>query len=105
MPGRLAIDFGTYSTSVMFGTGIYPVVFKQDPRYRPASKKGFGARTLYAASRVFVGVHTQLDEDAGLKLGASVVRFALHDGSLASRRAIGARQIRHGRHASGVKRR
>ncbi|HYX42664.1 MAG TPA: hypothetical protein VE821_13245 [Pyrinomonadaceae bacterium] len=51
---RFAIDFGTYSTSVMFGTGIYPVIFKQDPRYRPASKKGFGARTLYAASRVFV---------------------------------------------------
>ncbi|PYS89749.1 MAG: hypothetical protein DMF64_16740 [Acidobacteria bacterium] len=51
---RFAIDFGTYSTSVMFGTGIYPVIFKQDPRYRPTSKKGFGARTLYAASRVFV---------------------------------------------------
>jgi hypothetical protein len=52
---RFAIDFATYSTGVMFSEGIYPVVFKQDPRYRPSNKKGFGARTIYAASRVFVG--------------------------------------------------
>ena len=58
-----------------------------------------------SASRVFAGVHTQLDEDAGLKLGASVARFVLHSGPLASKHAIGARHIRHARHASGANRR
>jgi hypothetical protein len=58
-----------------------------------------------SASRVFAGVHTQLDEDAGLKLGASVARFVLHSGPLASERAIGARHIRHARHASRANRR
>jgi hypothetical protein len=58
-----------------------------------------------SASRVFAGVHTQLDEDAGQQLGASVARFVLHSGSLASRRAIGARHIRHAGHGSGAHRR
>jgi hypothetical protein len=52
---RFAIDFGTNSAGVMFTSGIYPAIFKQDPRYRPANRKGFGARAVYAASRVFVG--------------------------------------------------
>jgi hypothetical protein len=64
---------------------------------------GFAAAANEAsASRVFAGVHTQLDEDAGVKLGASVARFVLHDGSLATQRATPAR---HARHASHAKRR
>jgi hypothetical protein len=67
---------------------------------------GFAAAANEAsASRVFVGVHTQLDEDAGLKLGASVAGFVLRNGPLASERATPARHIRHARHAAGAKRR
>ncbi|HEV2924068.1 MAG TPA: phosphatase PAP2 family protein [Solirubrobacteraceae bacterium] len=58
-----------------------------------------------SASRVFAGVHTQLDEDAGQQLGASVARFVLHDGPLARKRATPARHIRHGRPPVGAKQR
>jgi len=61
---------------------------------------GFAAAASEAsASRVFAGVHTQMDEDAGQRLGASVARFVLHDGPLAARHATPARHVRHGRHA------
>jgi hypothetical protein len=58
-----------------------------------------------SASRIFAGVHTQMDEDAGQRLGSSVARFVLHDGPLARERATPARHIRHGRHAVGAKQR
>lgn len=51
---RFAINFATGSTSTLLGSGVYPALFKQDPRYYPSHKKGFGARAAYAASRVFV---------------------------------------------------
>lgn len=51
---RYAIRFGTGSTKALFTSGIYPILFKQDPRYTPSGKQGFGRRFLYAASRVFV---------------------------------------------------
>jgi hypothetical protein len=58
-----------------------------------------------SASRVFAGVHTQLDEDAGQQLGDSVARFVLRDGPLARTRATPAHHVRHGRHAVGAKQR
>ena len=62
---------------------------------------GFAAAANEAsASRVFAGVHTQMDEDAGQQLGGSVARFVLHDGPLAMRRAESALHIRHARKAS-----
>ena len=51
---RFAINFATGTTSTMLGSGVYPVLFKQDPRYFPSGKQGFGPRTAYAVSRVFV---------------------------------------------------
>ncbi len=51
---RFAINFATGTTSTMLGSGVYPVIFKQDPRYFPSNKKGFGPRAAYAVSRVFV---------------------------------------------------
>lgn len=51
---RYAINFATSSTRRMFVMGIYPIVFKQDPRYKPSGKSSFKSRALYAASRVFV---------------------------------------------------
>ena len=57
---RLAIRFSTRATRTLFGSGIYPILFKQDPRYRPAGKKNPLKRALHAASRVFV-----TDDDDG----------------------------------------
>jgi len=51
---RFAINFGTRSTSVLLGNGVYASLFKQDPRYYPSESKNIGVRALYAASRVFV---------------------------------------------------
>jgi hypothetical protein len=50
-----------------------------------------------SASRIFAGVHTQMDEQAGQQLGSSVARFVLHSGPPASERATPARDGRHGR--------
>ena len=56
---------------------------------------GFAAAANEAsASRIFAGVHTQLDEDAGQQLGGSVARFVLHNGALADKRAVPARHSR-----------
>lgn len=64
---------------------------------------GFGAAANEASeSRVFAGVHTQMDESAGQRLGASVARFVLREGPLANERATSAR---HGSHAWGAHRR
>ncbi|HEY4426947.1 MAG TPA: vanadium-dependent haloperoxidase [Solirubrobacteraceae bacterium] len=53
---------------------------------------GFAAAASEAsASRVFAGVHTQADEDAGLQLGSSVARFVIRESALASRSASRAR--------------
>lgn len=43
--------FANRSTAQLFGSGVYPILFKQDPRYKPSNKEGVLARTLYAASR------------------------------------------------------
>jgi len=46
--------FGRRSTAQLFGSGIYPIIFKQDPRYKPSNRSGVVARLLYAASRTVV---------------------------------------------------
>lgn len=51
---RFAIIFATSSTNTLLGSGVYPSILKQDPRYYPSHKHGFGPRTAYALSRVFV---------------------------------------------------
>ena len=62
---------------------------------------GFAAAANEAsASRVFAGVHTQMDENAGQQLGGSVARFVLHNGPLAAERGTPARNAHHARHAS-----
>ncbi len=55
-----------------------------------------------SASRIFAGVHTQLDEDAGQELGGSVARFVLRDGPLAAKRATPARHL-HDRRATRLR--
>jgi hypothetical protein len=51
---RFAISFATGTSNTLLGSGVYPALFKQDPRYFPSNKKGFGPRAAYAMSRVFV---------------------------------------------------
>jgi hypothetical protein len=52
---RFAIHFGRRSTAVILSNGVYASAFKQDPRYERADpSKGFAARALHAASRVFI---------------------------------------------------
>lgn len=51
---RWAIRFTTRTTQTLLGSGVFPILFKQDPRYYPSGKKNVFKRALYAASRVFV---------------------------------------------------
>ncbi len=58
---RFAIRFTTRATNRLLGQGVFPILFKQDPRYRPADKgKNVFKRAAHAASRVFV-----TDDDDG----------------------------------------
>ncbi|HZB46897.1 MAG TPA: hypothetical protein VE360_16690, partial [Pyrinomonadaceae bacterium] len=72
---RWAIRFTSRATNTLLGGGVYPVLFKQDPRYRPSSSKNIFKRALHAASRVFV-----TDDDDG-NLEPNYSRWA---GSLSS---------------------
>lgn len=72
---RFAINYGKRSSKVFLSNGVYASLFKQDPRYRPSDKQGFGARAAHAVARVFV-----TDSDDG-KLQPNYSRFA---GSLTS---------------------
>ena len=51
---RDARAFATRSSAQLFGWGIYPILFKQDPRYYRSPRRGFGQRVWYAATRTFV---------------------------------------------------
>jgi hypothetical protein len=51
---RFAIKNGTRMTKSILGSGVYPVLFNQNPEYIPSGKQGFGKRALYAVSRVFI---------------------------------------------------
>jgi PAP2 superfamily len=63
--------------------------------------RGFAAAAAEASvSRIYAGVHTQLDEDAGQRLGRSVAEFVLHNGPLAAKSASRARSVHHGRGAA-----
>jgi hypothetical protein len=48
---RYARSFTTNTIAALFGSGFYPALFKQDPRYHPSEKHGFMPRAIYAASR------------------------------------------------------
>jgi hypothetical protein len=67
---RAARSFATRTTSTLFSSGIYPALFKQDPRYEPSRSKRFAPRALHALGRVFV---TRGDDG---KLEPNYSRFA-----------------------------
>lgn len=62
---RYASSFATRTTATVFASGIYPALFKQEPRYLPSERKGVFPRVLYAASRTFItqgdNGHTQIN--------------------------------------------
>lgn len=52
---RFAINFGRRATRSLLGGGVFPVLFRQDPRYERAEEgAGAGRRAAHAVSRVFV---------------------------------------------------
>jgi hypothetical protein len=52
---RFAIRYSRRATRTLLGSGVYPILFKQDPRYDRAEEgKNFAARAGHAVSRVFV---------------------------------------------------
>ena len=67
---RTARVFATRTTSTIFMRGVYPALFKQDPRYEPSRSKKFGPRVAHALGRVFV----TRDDDGNLEPNYS--RFA-----------------------------
>lgn len=67
---RTARVFATRTTSTVFIRGVYPALFKQDPRYERSRSKKFGPRFAHALGRVFV----TRDDDGNLEPNYS--RFA-----------------------------
>jgi hypothetical protein len=51
---RFARNYGRSATKNLLAYGVYPAIFRQDPRYEPSPKSGFKNRTLHAMSRVFI---------------------------------------------------
>ncbi|MCA1616028.1 MAG: hypothetical protein LC800_18395 [Acidobacteria bacterium] len=52
---RFAINFGRRATRSLLGGGVFPILFRQDPRYERAEEgTGAGKRAAHAVSRVFV---------------------------------------------------
>lgn len=51
---RFAIRFSSRATRTLLGSGVYPILFKQDPRYDRSTSKSIPRRALHAVSRVFV---------------------------------------------------
>lgn len=51
---RTARVFATGTTYRIFGNGLYPALFKQDPRYERSKSKKFTSRLGHAVSRLFV---------------------------------------------------
>ena len=52
---RFAINYGRRATRTLLGSGVFPILFRQDPRYERAEEgTGAAARAGWAVSRVFV---------------------------------------------------
>jgi hypothetical protein len=72
--------FGRGAQALAVGSEVMPGTVRRFDGYAAAAAEA-------SASRVFAGVHTQLDEDAGQRLGAHVARFILHSEPFASNTA------------------
>jgi hypothetical protein len=83
-----------------FGRDAQPLTVTSE--VMPGATRQFSSFSAAASeaslSRVFAGVHTQMDEEAGQRLGGQVARFILHSGPLASDRAVPTRHVHGTRH-------
>lgn len=70
---RFARNVANRAARNIFASGIYPVLFKQDPRYERATKKGFVNRAAHAASRVFVTRGDDGDIEPNISRAAGVL--------------------------------
>jgi hypothetical protein len=77
---RAARSFATRTTSSVFTRGVYPALFKQDPRYEPSRSRKFGPRVAHALGRVFV----TRDDDGNLEPNYSRFAGALTASALAN---------------------
>jgi hypothetical protein len=103
---------GAHATISQAGASVLSAFFHDDAQALTVTSEvmpgatrqfsGFSAAANEAsASRIFAGVHTQLDENAGQQLGAAVARFVLHEGPLAAKRAMPMRHP-HDRRATRI---
>ena len=51
---RFGRAFATRASAELLGSGVYPVLFKQNPIYQPSGRKRFMRRMVYAASRTLL---------------------------------------------------
>jgi hypothetical protein len=77
---RTARVFATRTTSTIFMRGVYPALFKQDPRYEPSTSRKFGPRVAHALGRVFV----TRDDDGNLEPNYSRFTGAMTASALAN---------------------
>jgi hypothetical protein len=102
---------GAHATISQAGATVLRSFFRSDldaltvtSEVMPGTTRHFDEFAAAAAeasvSRVYAGVHTQLDEDAGQRLGRSVAEFVLHNGPLAAATDTHARRGRHDRRAT-----
>ncbi|HVF44286.1 MAG TPA: hypothetical protein VM936_14785 [Pyrinomonadaceae bacterium] len=77
---RTARVFATRTTSTVFIRGVYPALFKQDPRYERSSSKKVGPRVAHALGRVFV----TRDDDGNLEPNYSRFAGALTGSAMAN---------------------
>ncbi|HEV7891155.1 MAG TPA: hypothetical protein VGP08_10965 [Pyrinomonadaceae bacterium] len=77
---RTARVFATRTTSSVFIRGVYPALFKQDPRYERSRSKKVGPRAAHAIGRVFV----TRDDDGNLEPNYSRFAGALTASALAN---------------------
>jgi hypothetical protein len=77
---RTARTFATRTTSSVFTKGVYPALFKQDPRYEPSRSRKLGPRVAHALGRVFV----TRDDDGNVEPNYSRFAGALTASALAN---------------------
>lgn len=77
---RTARVFATRTTSTIFIRGVYPALFKQDPRYERSRSKKFAPRVAHALGRVFV----TRDDDGNLEPNYSRFAGAMTGSALAN---------------------
>jgi hypothetical protein len=51
---RYGADLADVASAQFFGIGVYPSIFRTDPRYYRMGNGGVGARTVYSVTRVLV---------------------------------------------------